>query len=67
MDIAQMAMNMAQTNTVTAFSTAMLDKTLDLVESQGAMMAQTISQAPAPSLESMVYPNTMGTKIDMTV
>ena len=67
MDIAQVSMNMSQANAVTTFSTAMLDNSLDLIEEQGALLANSISSAPSPSLESLVYPNTMGTAIDTTV
>lgn len=44
--IAGVAMSMAQSSTAQSVSTAMLSKTLDSIESQGAQIVDMISQLP---------------------
>ena len=66
MDIASLSMSMSQNNLMSAVGTKMLSNSIDLMESQNAMLADTISATATPSLESLVYP-TQGTAIDITV
>ena len=65
MDIAEISMSLSQNQLMSAVGTAMLGKTLDLVEGQGHALAQSMSMN-TPSLESLVYP-TSGTMIDVRV
>lgn len=66
MDIAGLSLNMSQYNSMSAVGTSMISKSMDLMETQGAMIADSLAKAPSPSLESLVYP-TQGTHIDTTV
>ncbi|SFO09937.1 Putative motility protein [Pseudobutyrivibrio sp. JW11] len=63
MDIAEISMSLSQNQLMSAVGTAMLGKTLDLVEGQGQALAESMN---TPSLESLVYP-TSGTMIDVRV
>ncbi len=65
MDIAEISMNLSQNQLMNAVGTAMLSKSLDLVEGQAEALAQSMDMS-APSLESLVYP-TSGTSIDMRI
>lgn len=65
MDIAEISMSLSQNQLMSAVGTAMLGKTLDLVEGQSQALAQSMSMN-TPSLESLVYP-TSGTMIDVRV
>lgn len=65
MDIAEISMSLSQNQLMTAVGTAMLGKTIDLVEGQSQALAESMSMN-TPSLESLVYP-TSGTMIDMRV
>ncbi|MCR5415858.1 MAG: YjfB family protein [Pseudobutyrivibrio sp.] len=66
MDIAELSMSLNQNRIMSAVGTAMLGKTLDLVEGQADMMTDTMGSMNTPSLESLVYP-TSGTQIDMRI
>jgi hypothetical protein len=65
MDITEISMNLSQNQLMSAVGTAMLGKTLDVVEGQAAALASSMDMN-APSLESLVYP-TSGTMIDMRI
>ncbi len=65
MDIAQLSMNLSQNNLMNAVGTAMLSKTLDLMEGQADALTAGIDMN-SPSLESLVYP-TSGTSIDLRI
>lgn len=65
MDIAEISMSLSQNQLMSAVGTAMLGKTLDLVEGQGQALVESMSMN-TPSLESLVYP-TSGTMIDVRV
>lgn len=65
MDIAEISMNMSQNQIMSAVGTAMLGKTLDLVEGQTELLTEGINMN-SPSLESLVYP-TSGTMVDMRI
>ena len=65
MDIAEISMNLSQNQLMTAVGTAMLGKTLDIVEGQADALTASMDMN-SPSLESMVYP-TSGTMIDMRI
>mgnify|MGYP002625807111 CR=1 FL=1 len=65
MDIAELSMNLSQNRILSAVGTAMLGKTIDLMEGQTDILTSGIDMN-APSLESMVYP-TSGTSIDIRV
>ncbi|MCR5580307.1 MAG: YjfB family protein [Pseudobutyrivibrio sp.] len=65
MDIAEISMNLSQNQLMTAVGTAMLGKTIDLVEGQATALTEGMNMN-SPSLESMVYP-TSGTAIDVRV
>ena len=67
MDIAEISMSLSQNQLMSAVGTAMLGKTIDLVEGQSQALAESMSMSMnTPSLESLVYP-TSGTMIDMRV
>ncbi|MCR4830068.1 MAG: YjfB family protein [Pseudobutyrivibrio sp.] len=65
MDIAEISMNLSQNQLMSAVGTAMLGKTLDIVEGQADALTASMNMN-TPSLESMVYP-TSGTMIDMRI
>ncbi len=65
MDIAEISMNLSQNKLMSAVGTAMLGKTIDLVEGQAESLTASMDMS-APSLESLVYP-TSGTTIDLRV
>ena len=65
MDIAEISMNLSQNQLMSAVGTAMLGKTMDLMEGQAQAFTEGINMN-APSLESLVYP-TSGTAIDMRI
>ena len=65
MDITELSMSLSQNKLLTAVGTAMLGKTLDVMEGQAQLFTEGIDMS-APSLESLVYP-TSGTMIDMRV
>ncbi len=65
MDIAEISMSLSQNQLMTAVGTAMLGKTIDLVEGQAQALADGMDMN-SPSLESLVYP-TSGTMIDVRV
>lgn len=65
MDIAEISMNLSQNQLMSAVGTAMLGKTLDLVEGQAQALTQSMNMN-SPSLESLVYP-TSGTMVDIRV
>ena len=65
MDIAEISMNLSQNQLMSAVGTAMLGKTMDLMEGQAQSFTEGINMN-APSLESLVYP-TSGTAIDMRI
>ena len=65
MDIAEISMNLSQNKLMSAVGTAMLSKTLNLVEGQTEALTESMDMS-SPSLESLVYP-TSGTMIDMRV
>ena len=65
MDITELSMNLSQNKLLTAVGTAMLGKTLDVMEGQAQLLTEGIDMN-APSLESLVYP-TSGTMIDMRI
>ena len=65
MDIAEISMNLSQNQLLTAVGTAMLGKTLDVVEGQAEALTKSMDMN-SPSLESLVYP-TSGTIIDMRI
>ncbi|MBE5916038.1 MAG: putative motility protein [Pseudobutyrivibrio ruminis] len=65
MDIAEISMNLSQNNLMSAVGTAMLGKSLDIVEGQASALTASMDMN-SPSLESLVYP-TSGTMIDMRV
>jgi len=65
MDIAEISMNLSQNSLMSAVGTAMLGKTIDLVEGQAKAFTESMDMN-SPSLESLVYP-TSGTMIDMRV
>lgn len=65
MDIAEISMNLSQNQLMSAVGTAMLGKTLDIVEGQASALTAGMDMN-SPSLESLVYP-TSGTMIDMRV
>lgn len=65
MDIAEISMNLSQGSLMNAVGTAMLSKSLDLVEGQAEAFTASMDMN-APSLESLVYP-TSGTSIDMRI
>ena len=67
MDIYGLSTAMAMDQVQTAWSYGMLAKTMDTASSMSDMLTSAIAAAPSPSLESMVYPDTMGTAIDLTV
>lgn len=62
MDIAGLSMSLANANTINQFSTAMLSKTLDAQEAQGASMINMMDR----SMELSVNPN-IGSNFDMSV
>mgnify|MGYP002623898470 FL=1 len=66
MDITELSMSLSQNRILSAVGTAMLGKTLDLVEGQADMMTESMAGNSSPSLESLVYP-TSGTQIDMRI
>ncbi len=66
MDITELSMSLSQNRILSAVGTAMLGKTLDLVEGQADMMTESMASNSSPSLESLVYP-TSGTQIDMRI
>lgn len=59
MSVANLSMALSQTELLSGVQTAVLDKSLDTLDSAGAGMIK--------SLESLASPATMGTQIDMTV
>ncbi len=65
MDIAEISMSLSQNQLMSAVGTAMLGKTLDIVEGQADALTASMNMN-TPSLESMVYP-TSGTMIDMRI
>ena len=65
MDIAKISMNLSQSSLMNAVGTAMLSKSLDLVEGQAEALTASMDMN-TPSLESLVYP-TSGTSIDMRI
>ena len=65
MDIAEISMNMSQNQIMSAVGTAMLGKTLDLVEGQTELLTEGMNMN-SPSLESLVYP-TSGTMVDLRI
>ena len=65
MDITELSMSLSQNRLLTAVGTAMLGKTLDVMEGQAQAMTEVLDMS-APSLESLVYP-TSGTMIDMRI
>ena len=65
MDIAEISMSLSQNQLMSAVGTAMLGKTLDIVEGQADALTASMD-INSPSLESMVYP-TSGTMIDMRI
>lgn len=65
MDIAEISMSLSQNQLMSAVGTAMLGKTLDIVEGQADVLTASMDMN-SPSLESMVYP-TSGTMIDMRI
>ncbi|QFJ54577.1 YjfB family protein [Pseudobutyrivibrio xylanivorans] len=65
MDIAQLSMNLSQNRLMDAVGSAMLSKSLDLMEGQAQAFVDSMDMN-SPSLESLVYP-TSGTTIDMRV
>ena len=65
MDIAQLSMSLSQNQIMSAVGTAMLGKTLDLMEGQADAFTASVDMN-SPSLESLVYP-TSGTMIDVRV
>lgn len=65
MDIAEISMSLSQNQLMSAVGTAMLGKTLDIVEGQADALTASMDMN-SPSLESMVYP-TSGTMIDMRI
>lgn len=65
MDIAEISMNLSQSSLMNAVGTAMLSKSLDLVEGQAEAFTASMDMN-TPSLESLVYP-TSGTSIDMRI
>ncbi len=65
MDIAEISLNMSQNQIMSAVGTAMLGKTLDLVEGQTELLTEGMNMN-SPSLESLVYP-TSGTMVDMRI
>ena len=65
MDISELSMSLSQNKLLTAVGTAMLGKTLDVMEGQAQLFTEGIDMN-APSLESLVYP-TSGTSIDLRV
>ena len=65
MDISELSMSLSQNKLLTAVGTAMLGKTLDVMEVQAQLLTEGIDMN-APSLESLVYP-TSGTMIDMRI
>ena len=65
MDIAEISMNLSQNQLLSAVGTAMLGKTLDVVEGQAEALTKSMDMN-SPSLESLVYP-TSGTIIDMRI
>ncbi len=65
MDIAQLSMNLSQNQLLNAVGTAMLGKSLDLMEGQADAFSEAVNMN-SPSLESLVYP-TSGTSIDLRV
>lgn len=65
MDIADISMNMSQNQIMSAVGTAMLGKTLDLVEGQTELLTEGMNMN-SPSLESLVYP-TSGTMVDLRI
>ena len=67
MDIAKLSPGLAQSNIMNDLGVAMLSKSMDLAQTEGALLAESIASMPSGSLESLVNPATMGTHIDMTV
>ncbi|SDB23189.1 Putative motility protein [Pseudobutyrivibrio sp. YE44] len=65
MDIAQLSMNLSQSQLLSAVGTAMLGKSLDVMEGQVEAMTEGMNMN-SPSLESLVYP-TSGTSIDLRI
>ncbi|MBO6282832.1 MAG: YjfB family protein, partial [Pseudobutyrivibrio sp.] len=55
MDIAEISMNLSQNQLLSAVGTAMLGKTLDVVEGQAEALSKSMDMN-SPSLESLVYP-----------
>ncbi len=65
MDIAEISMSLSQNQLLNAVGTAMLGKSIDLMEGQVQAFTESMNMN-SPSLESLVYP-TSGTSIDMRV
>ena len=63
MDIAAVSMEMAQTKVLSNVGTAVLSNTLDVMESQGEMMASMLEEMPTVN---DVYPH-IGGNIDIGV
>lgn len=59
MSVANLSMALSQTELLSGVQTAVLDKSLDTLDSAGAGMVK--------SLESLASPATMGTQIDIQV
>ena len=65
MDITDVSMILSQNRLMSAVGTAVLGKSLDIVEGQAEAFAEMVDMS-SPSLESLVYP-TSGTAIDLRV
>ena len=63
MDIAGLAMNIAQTNLLSDVGTAMLSKSLDMAETMGASMTELLDSA---AMERSVNPD-LGANIDISI
>ncbi len=66
MDITELSMDLSQNKLLTQVSTAMLCKSMDVAESQTAMMADSMAMVQQPSLEALTI-STQGTAIDLRV
>ncbi len=66
MDITELSMDLSQNKLLTQVGTAMLCKSMDVAESQVAMMADSMAMVQQPSLEALTF-STQGTAIDLRV
>ncbi len=66
MDITELSMDLSQNKLLTQVGTAMLCKSMDVAESQAAMMADSMAMVQQPSLEALTF-STQGTAIDLRV